>query len=230
MGEVWPPSGRRAWLLLRRWSAPLSNQTTTSGRLAAPGCRAGRAFAPCVPRAGWLPPGWASGPRNTGRPMHRQSRCVSHRHAARGSPYPARSGPMARTCLALLIEILPSPPLLRAPSAASLLGQIRRVSSLVARGGRGSSRRGGSVRISISSASQGGRGVRSPLDMQETSASEREVARRLQKALQHNPGFPVPLDGKCPISEPISALPLGDVTGFVSRGRGLRPSAAGFRG
>jgi hypothetical protein len=41
------------------------------------------------------------------------------------------------TNLALLIEILPSPSLLRAPSAASLLGQIRAVFSLVVRCGRG---------------------------------------------------------------------------------------------
>ena len=39
--------------------------------------------------------------------------------------------------LALLIEILPSPSLLRTPPAASLLGQIRRVFSLVVRCGRG---------------------------------------------------------------------------------------------
>jgi len=57
--------------------------------------------------------------------------------------------------LALLIEILPSPSLLRALSAFSLLSQIRRVSSLVARRGQGSSRRAGSVRISISSAREG---------------------------------------------------------------------------
>ena len=55
--------------------------------------------------------------------------------------------------LPLLIEILPSPSLLWAPSAASLLGQIPRVFSLVARCSRGSSRRDGSVQISISSAS-----------------------------------------------------------------------------
>jgi hypothetical protein len=55
--------------------------------------------------------------------------------------------------LALLIEFLPSPSLLRGPSAFSLLGQIRRVSSLGARRGRASSRRAGSVRVSISSAS-----------------------------------------------------------------------------
>jgi hypothetical protein len=41
--------------------------------------------------------------------------------------------------LALLIEILPSPSLLRPPSAASLLGQIRRVFSLVAPCGPGAS-------------------------------------------------------------------------------------------
>jgi hypothetical protein len=39
--------------------------------------------------------------------------------------------------LTLLIEILPSPSLLRPPPAASLLGQIRRVFSLVVRCGRG---------------------------------------------------------------------------------------------
>jgi hypothetical protein len=55
------------------------------------------------------------------------------------------------TPLALLIEILPSSSLLRALSAFSLLSQIRPVSSLVARRGQGSSRRAGSVRISISS-------------------------------------------------------------------------------
>jgi hypothetical protein len=61
----------------------------------------------------------------------------------------------ART-LAPLIEFLPSPSLLRGPSAFSLLGQIRRVSSLGARRGRASSRCAGSVRISISSASEAG--------------------------------------------------------------------------
>jgi hypothetical protein len=59
--------------------------------------------------------------------------------------------------LALLIEFLPSPSLLRGSSAFSLLGQIRRVSSLGARRGRASSRRADSVRISISSASRAGR-------------------------------------------------------------------------
>jgi hypothetical protein len=42
-----------------------------------------------------------------------------------------------RACLTLLIEILPSPSLLRPPPADSLLGQIRRVFSLVVRCGRG---------------------------------------------------------------------------------------------
>ena len=62
------------------------------------------------------------------------------------------TGGAGGTGLALLIEILPSPSLLRGSSAFSLLGQIRRVSSLGARRGRASSRRAGSVRISISSA------------------------------------------------------------------------------
>ena len=47
--------------------------------------------------------------------------------------------------LALLHQFFPSSSLLRAPSASSLLDQIRSVSSLVAHRGQGSSRRDGSV-------------------------------------------------------------------------------------
>jgi hypothetical protein len=53
------------------------------------------------------------------------------------TPQPALGGLDRRLALALLFEFLPSPTLLRTSPAASLLGQIRPVFSLVVRCGRG---------------------------------------------------------------------------------------------
>jgi hypothetical protein len=108
-----------------------------------------RLFQPTLPLALWL--------RRSARRWHRPTGFAPRSHRRR------RLVPdklELRRPLARLIEILPSPSLLRVPSAFSLLGQIRRVSSLGARRGRASSRRAGSVRISISSASRVGRARR----------------------------------------------------------------------